>query len=86
MTTPVFEQAIETWTGILVHGGYESYWKITCPCGIETTYGLSGLPKTDTPHACGNPLHWTVKYELESSSKMDTHSKFDWCRALGACV
>jgi hypothetical protein len=43
-----------------------TFWKITCPCGVEVVYPVNKLPEINTPHPCGNPNHWTVKYEIHS--------------------
>ena len=37
-------------------------WLIICPCGVEAYYPINGLPTKDTPHPCGNPKHWTIKF------------------------
>ena len=42
--------------------GADQFWRITCPCGVEVVYAVNGLPVVDTPHPCGKPNHWTVKY------------------------
>lgn len=38
-------------------------WYIKCPCDCTVFYPLNGLPTKDTPHPCGNPNHWTIKFE-----------------------
>ena len=43
----------------------DSYWVIQCPCGVTAHYPINGLPLVDTPHRCGNPLHWSVKFSKE---------------------
>ena len=55
---------IESYCGIRFSDGAASeFWRITCPCGVTATYPVNSLPEVDTPHPCGNPKHWTVKYE-----------------------
>lgn len=44
-------------------GGAETFWQITCPCGVKATYPVNGLPTANTPHPCGKPNHWAVQYE-----------------------
>jgi len=44
----------------------ETFWELTCPCGVIVTYPLNKLPEVDTLHPCDNPKHWTIKYEEES--------------------
>jgi len=41
----------------------DRFWEITCLCGKKDTFPLNGFPEVDTPHSCGNPKHWVVKYE-----------------------
>lgn len=43
----------------------EKFWELTCPCGVTDVYPLNGLPEVDTPHSCGNPKHWALKYKKE---------------------
>lgn len=51
------------WTGVYFFGnGRQSFWHLTCPCGVTAEYPVNGLPETDTPHPCGNSDHWTVRY------------------------
>lgn len=64
------EQSIELcstddmrWTGILFMGNTGKFWQIKCPCGVMVEFGVNKLPEVDTPHPCGNPNHWTVRYE-----------------------
>ena len=40
-----------------------TFWRITCPCGVEVVYPVNQLPEIDTLNPCGKPNHWTVKYE-----------------------
>jgi hypothetical protein len=58
-------QAVTNYYGIFFNGDdtHKKFWRITCPCGIEVTYPINGLPEVDTPHPCGNPNHWSVKYK-----------------------
>lgn len=45
---------------------WPNIWEITCPCGVTASYPLNGLPEVDTPHPCGQPNHWTVRFvEIE---------------------
>jgi hypothetical protein len=41
----------------------KNFFRVACPCGIEVTYPINGLPEVDTLMPCGNPNHWAVKYE-----------------------
>jgi len=48
--------------GLMCAGSTDSFWNITCPCGVVVSYGINGFPTVDTPHTCGNPNHWTIKF------------------------
>ena len=48
---------------LLIETHKNTFWKLTCSCGVTVTYPLDGLPTVDTPHPCNNPNHWTVRYE-----------------------
>lgn len=70
MTTPdttnpsTFVLAEPSYIGLLFSGdSTRHFFKITCPCGVVAEYPLNGMPTVDTPHPCGNPKHWTVKFE-----------------------
>lgn len=54
---------IKKYYEIYVSGLPDKFWQITCPCGVTAEYPLTKLPEVDTPHPCGNPDHWTTKYE-----------------------
>ena len=41
----------------------KDFLSVTCPCGKVDKFPLNGFPEVDTPHSCGNPNHWVVKYE-----------------------
>lgn len=43
----------------------ENFWQLTCPCGKMDTFPLNKLPEVNTPHSCGNPKHWAVRYSEE---------------------
>jgi len=51
-------------TGILFDGrsGIENFFKVKCPCGVEDTFPLNGIPEVDTPQSCGKPNHWAFRY------------------------
>ena len=52
------------YVGIMLVGGIEKkFWTIKCPCGVESVFALNSLPEVDTPHPCGCPDHWTIKYQ-----------------------
>ena len=51
------------YVGVLFQGDPDKFWSITCPCGFTVHYGVNKLPEVDTPHPCGDPKHWTVKYQ-----------------------
>jgi len=52
-----------SFVGVLFSGnGAQEFWQIKCPCGVVATYAVNKLPEVDTPHPCGNPNHWTVRY------------------------
>jgi len=36
---------------------------MSCPCGFTVQIPVNRWPMKDTPHPCGNPNHWTVKYD-----------------------
>lgn len=59
---------VAVYIGVLFSGDYtkEGFWYIECPCGVVATYPVNGLPEADTPHPCGNPNHWTVRYSTDS--------------------
>lgn len=50
--------------GIAFVGGDASsdFWRIKCPCGVEVSFPVNGIPTVDTLHPCGNPNHWSVQY------------------------
>lgn len=45
------------------HSGADNFFEVMCPCGVVAAYPLNKLPETNTPHPCGNPKHWTVRYD-----------------------
>lgn len=47
---------------LLVGEVAKRFYEVTCPCGVTDTYALNSFPEVDTPHSCGNPKHWFVKY------------------------
>src|SRR3989304_2039284 len=53
-----------TYIGVCFMGkeSANTFWKITCLCGVEVVYPVNKLPEVDTLHPCGKPNHWTVKY------------------------
>ena len=56
---------ISLYCGVYVErGSGKEFWRIECPCGVVQTYPVNKLPEVDTQHPCGNPKHWTVKYEV----------------------
>ena len=48
--------------GLMCAGSTDSFWNVTCPCGVVVSYGINSFPTVDTPHTCGNPNHWTIKF------------------------
>jgi len=40
----------------------ENFFVVGRPCGVTAKYASNKFPEVDTPHPCGNPEHWTVKY------------------------
>lgn len=44
----------------------DKFLRIQCPCGVVDTFSLNGIPTIDTPHSCGHPKHWAIKYEGEA--------------------
>lgn len=40
----------------------ERFWQLTCSCGVTAYFPVNGLPTVDTPHPCGKPNHWSVRY------------------------
>lgn len=61
----VFSGIDASWCGVRFVGEdvKRKFWTITCPCDYQVTYPINEFPLVDTPHPCGNPNHWTVKYE-----------------------
>lgn len=53
----------ESWTGMRIHGRADQFWVITCPCGVTAHYPINGLPGYNMRHPCGNPDHWTIRWE-----------------------
>ena len=51
-----------TYIGVCFMGkeSANTFWRITCPCGVEVVYPVNQLPEIDTLHPCGKPNHWTV--------------------------
>ena len=41
----------------------EKFWKFSCPCGVQVSYPLNGLPEVDTRFPCSNPEHWVIKFK-----------------------
>lgn len=41
----------------------DTFYKVTCPCGVTDTRPVNLFPTEDTPHKCGKPNHWFVKYK-----------------------
>lgn len=41
----------------------ETFFKYTCPCGVEVSYPLNGIPEVTTPHPCGVDGHYSVLFE-----------------------
>jgi hypothetical protein len=65
---------IKSWIGVAINprAAVETFWTMKCPCGVLVTYPLNGLPLVDTPHPCGNPDHWTVRfYERAACEAVD---------------
>lgn len=59
---------IERYIGVAIspRSAADTFWKIRCPCGVEVSYPINGLPLIDTRHPCGNENHWSVRiYESE---------------------
>lgn len=59
----IFHSKVE-FIGLLVIDaeGVRNFFTVECPCGVKARYPLNGFPEVDTPHPCGNPKHWVVKY------------------------
>ena len=43
----------------------EKFWKFSCPCGVQVSYPLNGLPEVDTRFPCSNPEHWVIKFKSD---------------------
>jgi hypothetical protein len=63
MNDPTAHTAVTKYYGVYAHGNPNGFWHIKCPCGVAVMYHLNGLPIVDTLHPCGNPNHWTIKFE-----------------------
>lgn len=37
---------------------------ITCPCGVTVIFPVDNLPEKDIPHPCGDPAHFSVKFNF----------------------
>lgn len=51
------------WTGMYIRGRADQFWVIQCPCGVTAHYPINGLPGFNTRHPCGNPDHWTIRWD-----------------------
>jgi hypothetical protein len=51
--------------GILFKGknAKDRFFTYTCPCGVEVSYPLNGIPEATTPHPCGVEGHYSVMFE-----------------------
>lgn len=47
----------------------EKFWKFSCPCGVQVSYPLNGLPEVDTRFPCSNPEHWVIKFKPEETKE-----------------
>ena len=43
-------------------GALESFFSVKCPCGVLQSVPVNEFPTVDTPHMCGKPNHWLVKF------------------------
>lgn len=59
--SPIKMNEWESYIGMYFSG--DAAWRIECPCGVVATYPINKLPEVDTPHPCGNPKHWTVRFD-----------------------
>ena len=48
---------------LLVGDITKDFFTVICPCGVIDSYPLNSFPEKDTPHSCGDPKHWFVKYK-----------------------
>lgn len=57
----------DEFTGLRLIGkdAVDKFLRIHCPCGVVDTFPLNGVPTVNTPQSCGNPKHWSIKYEGE---------------------
>ena len=64
-TLTVWHGGPGTWCGMQVSSMkvLENFWRVVCPCGVEVHYPINGFPTVDTPHPCGKPEHWTVRFD-----------------------
>jgi hypothetical protein len=75
------------WAGIRLmdQRGVDSFFAITCPCGVETKFPINGLPSVSTKHPCGNPDHWTIQYPEEQKATPDEAMQAirSMCKGMG---
>jgi hypothetical protein len=57
---------VNTFVGLGIQG--DPVITVVCPCNVTAYINLNSIPREDTPHPCGHPDHWLVKYYSSKES------------------